>query len=347
MRRLALVFLLPLFALAACKRAPAPKPCRAGGDAAPKVAWTKPDEWKIHALPQPGNGWISSIAVSHDGKLGVYGGSIGGAFIPMSGEVTLIRFEIGPEMDKDLKPVVLTLPGPAMRNFAALAWSEPGLAWGTWSTLGTAVPQTGEVKRLREIPIPDGKDKRDTFPFHSSVAWSPAGDCVAATVELPEAAAELVTWNAAGARGPSSRHAVRALEKIAAWTPEGVILVATSNGAAASVRRIDPASGKFSEAAAPPKNVEAFTWVGGGWLTVDALGTLMHHVPGAAPELVASVPGALDVGPGEKRRWLRVLAAENGRAIAVEESVVAPKAWAAGGVSKDLRHMHVLTPAQP
>lgn len=344
--RLALALLLPL-AASACNRAPAPKPCRAGGEPAPKIAWAKPDEWRIHTLPQPGNGWISSIAVSHDGKLGVYGGTIGGAFIPISEEVTLIRFEIGPEMDTDLKPMIMTLPGPALRNFAALAWSRPGLAWGSWSTLGTAVPATAEVKRLREIPIPEGKEKRDTFPFHSSVAWSPAGDCVAATVELPGTDAELVTWNAAGARAASARHDIESLEKIAAWTSEGVILVASTSGSSARVRRIDPGSGAFSEAQAVPKGVEAFTWAGGGWLTVDPLGTVMHHVAGADPVLVASVPGALEIGLGEKRRWLRVLASENGRAIVVEESVVAPKAWAPGSVSKDLRHMHVLTPKVP
>ena len=326
--------------LAGCKRSKAPRPCRIDASAvAPRPAWPKPDQWAAFALPQPGNGWISSVAVSADGTAGVYGASIGGAFIPLSEEVTLIRFAIGPELGKDLKPAVMTLPGAAMRNYAALAWSKPGLAWATWSSLGIADPETREVTRLRQIPIPDGQEKRDTFPFHSSVAWAPGGDCVAATVELPDRKAELVTWNADGARAASARHDATPYEKIGAWTDLGVLLVWSSGASPARARWMDPATGDAEPAPAPPEDAQAFSWINGGWLAIDRLGTVTHRVPGEPARLVANVTPALRIAEKEKRKWLRVLTSENGQALIVEESVVAP--------GKDQRHMHVLTPKAP
>lgn len=329
--------LLVAIGFAGC-RAPAPHPCRVDkGAVPPKPAWAGPEEWAVSSLPQPGNGWISSVAVKYDGSAGVYGGSIGGSFIPISEEVTLIYFKIGPKME-DLSPVVMTLPGIALRNYAAMSWAPHGLAFGSRSTLGVSDPESGSVKRLRELEIGDQK-KLNSIPTHNAVVWAPGGDCVAATVPLETGTGELVTWNAAGARDASSRHEVDFLEKANAWTDEGILLVWSSGASPARARWMDPATGVAKEAPAPPADAQAFSWVGGGWLTVDRIGTVMHRIPGEPATLVTSVTPALELLPNERRRWLRVLASDNGRALLVEESVVAPK--------KDLRHMHVLTPRAP
>lgn len=337
MRRALFVAVLCL-SFAGCK-APKPHPCRIDASAVPaKPVWPKPDDWAVFSLPQPGNGWISSVAVRHDGKAGVYGGSIGGSFIPISDEVTLIRFEIGPEMGKDLSPRVMTLPGLALRNYAALSWSPYGLAFGSRSTLGVADPETGDSRRLHELPVRD-KKALNSIPLHNSVVWSPGGDCVGATVPQPDGKGQLLAWNAAGARAASATQEIEFLEKANAWTDEGVLLVWSSGATPARARWMNAATGASKEAPAPPANAEAFSWVGGGWLTVDRLGTVMHRVPGEPATLLASVAPALEILPTEKRRWLRVLASDNGRTLLVEESVVAPK--------KDLRHMHVLTTKAP
>ena len=302
-------------------------------------SWPNPDAWETFSLPQPGNGWISSVAIAHDGKLGVYGGSIGGSFIPIADDVTLIRFEISPEMGKDLKPSVFALPGVSLRNFASLAWSKHGLAFGSRSTLGVADPMTGKNTRLHQLPIPSDRKNLTTFPLHSSVVWAPGGDCVAATIEHPDDAAELVTWNAAGARAASKRHKTKPSEKAAAWTDAGILLVWSSGATPARASWIDHESGALKDAEAPPADAQAFSWVSGGWLTIDTLGTVMHRVPGEPPVQITTVEPKLEITGIEKRRWLRVLASDNGKALIVEESLVAPK--------KDLRHMHVLTPRGP
>lgn len=335
--RLASILLVTI-GVAGC-RAPAPHPCRVDASAVPpKPAWAGPEEWAVSSLPQPGNGWISSVAVRHDGLAGVYGGSIGGSFIPISEEVTLIRFKIGPDME-NLSPVVMTLPGIALRNYAAMSWAPWGLAFGSRSTLGVADAETGSVKRLRQLEIGDQK-KLNSIPTHNAVVWAPGGDCVAATVPLEGGVkGELLAWNAAGARDASARQEIDFLEKAMAWTDDGVLLVWSSGATPARARWVDPATGASKEAPAPPADAQAFSWVGGGWLTVDRIGTVMHRIPGEPATLITSVTPALELLPNEKRRWLRVLASDNGRALLVEESVVAPK--------KDLRHMHVLTPRAP
>lgn len=292
----------------------------------------------MFSLPQPGNGWISSVAVRHDGKAGVYGGSIGGSFIPVHDDVTLIRFKVGPDMDKDLAPSVMLIPGVTLRNYAALAWGPQGLAYGTRSALGVADPDSGKIKRLRELPIGDKKDL-NSLPMHNSVVWAPGGDCVGTTVPFPDGKAQLLAWNATGAKAAAHTQPIDFFEKAGTWTGDGVLLVWTSGASPARARWMDPASGASKDAPTPPADAQAFSWIGGGWLTIDMLGTVMHRVPGEPATLLTTIEPKLELLPKEKRKWLRVFASDNGQALFVEESVVAPK--------KDLRHMHVLTRKGP
>ncbi len=337
--------ILLLMAIPGCRPARGPAaPCAVDGARLPPApVWPSPPDWEIRSIPKPINGWIGSIALSPDGTEAVYSNAPAGDFIPTEDGVMLMRIDLGPEAN----PSLVELPGDALRNFASLSWTANGVAWAHWSAVGVAWPAKGSVRVLRTIPKPPGEEKRPTFPLHTSVAWAPGGDCLAATVEQPGNRTEAFAWKTAGAKTDSHSREIAPYETIAAWLPEGLLLVRTTGGSPATARTLNLPSGEERPAHAPPRSAQAFTWIGGGWLAIDEAGVVRHHPaaiapPGAAiasaaaPSApIAAVPPSLVAKPGDKHKFLRIAAAANGRALAVEEAVIAK--------GKNERHMHILT----
>ena len=332
--------LAALVFLAACSK-PAPTPCRIGSD--PLVArfdakgWAHPKEQMLDEAP---NGWIGSFALSPDGQQAVYANALAGDFIPTSDGVSMMRINLADTVDRH--PAVVELPFPALRNYAAIHWSTPGMAWATWSAFGTADPAIGKATVLDRI-IKAGSPP-PTFPLYSSAALAPGGDCVAVILDREDATGELQAWKSGGATGASHTQKVLDRESIVSWDSSGVLLVkappivsSTSMTVAASTaRRLDPVSGSTAVAPAPPAAAEAFAWTGTGWLWIDRSGGIRFGNT-AAP--LVTLKATLE--PNEKlkqhHRWQRLFVSENGRTIAAEEATIGPR-W-------EKRALHVILSA--
>ena len=320
---------LPLLLLPGCKTPlPAPTPCSsAGGAPQPTPAWPPASAWTDRELEQPLGGWIGSLAFAPDGRSLVYVDAPEGDFIPTSNSVSAITFNLTTTAaPRDL----IDLPGDALRNQAAFAWSAHGLAWASWTAIGVdADPPLGAVRVLYTRPKPH----QDSLPTFSSIAWSPNGGCVAATLTDVDHS-QLVAWNAGGARDASHRVDVTSFETADDWGADGVLLVSHEPDKAPTARRLEPATGAFKPAEAPPRDVAA-SFLAGRWLTVDKLGVVRWGT-----QQIGTVKSALDArGLKQEHAFLRVFGAPNGRAIAVEEGVTGP--------SVRLRHVHLLTVGAP
>lgn len=316
-------------------------PCTVGAAAA-IPAFPASDLWQLGSIPQPAGAWIGGVAISPDGREAVYANSIGGNFIPAGEGVSLIRIDLGAA---DPNHTLIELPGEALRNHANLSWSAPGLAWASWSTLGTAQPRTAKVRALHTIP--KYAKQRPTFPLFTSVVWAAGGDCVAATIEKEDRSRELVAWKAAGASSASHRVAIAPGETIAAWNGNGILLLRHGTSGTPTARWLDPASGTAKEAPAPPAEAQASAFVGDGWLWVDGSGVVSHGTTKVAEVPRVLVPKARAATPttvaapldAQTHRFYRLIPAESGRAIAVEEGVTGP------GIHE--RQVHVLTLRRP
>lgn len=339
MKRAAVVLVL---AVSGCTRPlPPGAPCTVAASAA-APAFPASDLWQLGSIPQPAGAWIGSIAISPDGGEAIYANSIGGNFIPAGEGVSLIRIDLGAA---DPNHTLVELPGEALRNHANLSWSAPGLAWASWSTLGTAQPRAAKVRALHTLP--KYSQNRPTFPLFTSVGWAAGGDCVAATIEKEDRSRELVAWKAAGASSASHRVAIGPGENIAAWNGNGVLLLRHGTAGTPTARWVDPATGAGQDAPAPPKESEASAFAGDAWLWIDAAGTVRHGskkvaevprvlVPKARAATPTSVAAPLDA---QTHRFYRLIPAESGRAIVVEEGVTGP------GIHE--RQVHVLTLRRP
>lgn len=320
MRRTAL--LLSLFA-AACTP---PKPCAKPADE-PVPAFPGPTAWDHRQIPQPAGGWIGSIALSPDGAQAVYSDAPGGNFIPTSDVVSVIRVDLGHEANASL----ITLPGDALRNFAWMDWTDAGIVWGSWSSLGVAAP-SGSVTRFWEIPSP-GKE-RPAFPMFTSVKWESGDDCLATTLASADKT-ELLAFKASGRHKPSHRVTVADDESVAAWTPKGVLLLKHGDKKTdASARWVEIATGKDLGAEPMPEGADAIAWLGGRWLTVQNNGTLRWGA-----QVIGMVPHGVELpSPPATRSFLRIFPAASGRAIAIEEGTTG---------LQPARYMHVLTAGHP
>lgn len=326
------LLVIALLALAGCKK-PAPTPCRIDpAQAVAEVKWSG-EGWQEQMLDEPVNGWIGSFAISPDGRRAIYANSLAGDFIPTSDGVSLVRIDLddpipGKAGEMDRHPAVLELPGEALRNYAFVSWSKPGVAWASWSAFGTADPAGPKVTVLEKIPKTE-KD-RPTFPLYSSAAFAPGGDCVAVVLDRADKTRELQAWKAAGASGPSHVMKVAERETIAGWEAEGVLLLtpppivsSTSlNIGISTARWVDPASASSHALPALPAGAEALGRIGRTWVTVDGSGVVK-----AGPVTIATLKSTLvpTVALKQHHRWLRVFGAENGRVLAVEEAIIGPR----------------------
>ncbi len=330
-----------MIALAACTK-PAPKPCAVDASKVPsRPQWS--GRWNAQSLDEPPNGWIGAFALSPDGTQALYANSLAGDFIPTSDGVSLMRIDLADRVDRH--PAIVELPGEALRNYAAIRWSESGVVWASWSAFGIADPWTPSVKVLEKIPK-TGKD-RPTFPLYSSAVASPGGACLAVILDAADKRI-LQSWNSTPASAPAHQQPVEERESLVAWETAGVLLLkappivssTSATIAASSARWLDPASGKTSPERAPPARAQASVWIGDGWLFVDAVGEVSWIPRETAKDgealPIAHVKPSLE--PNEKlkqhHRWLRIFAADNGEAIAVEEAVIGPRS--------DKRAMHLL-----
>lgn len=327
--------------VSACTRTlPPGTPCQVAGAPAAAPAFPAADLWQLSEIPQPAGAWIGGIAVSPDGLEAVYANSIGGNFIPAGEGVSLIRIDLAVT---DPNHTLVELPGEALRNHANLSWSGAGLAWASWSTLGTAQPRAGKVRALHALPKTPGA-KRPTFPLFTSVGWAAGGDCVAATIENDDRGREFLAWKATGATSSSHRVAIAPGETLAGWDGRGVLLLRQGTAGTPTARWLDPVAGTAKEATPPPIESQAASFLGDAWLWIDAAGTIRHGTTKIAEVPRVLVPKARAASPGsvaapldkQTHRFYRLIPAENGRAIVVEEGITGP------GIHE--RKVHVLTP---
>ncbi len=334
---------IPIVVLAltflACKPGPG-GPCAVDAAKAPPAP-EFPAEWDFFEMPQPPGAWIGNVALSPNGRQLVYANALAGHTIPTGEGVSLIRVDLAPEMNHTL----VELPGPALRNQAALAWSIDGVAWASWSTIGVSQPKSTKVKVLHRL-AGGPPESRPMFPLFNSVVWAPGGDCIGATIENQAAQGELIAWKAKGASTASFRLPKEPLERAHAWTGDGILLVANLGTSGRFTARWVTPDG-VSKEGVPPPNADGWSWLGGEWLTVSREGVVKW-----GEKEVAKVPKKLKVedlpkpqkGTAEEdavpeHRFHRVLAAESGRALVVEEGVQRP--------GHHLRYIHVLTPKAP